>query len=305
MLKDRKEKCSKIFITIIAAIGCFIQLESTFVVYFEYETVTRSTYVSEKILEIMSMSICTSYSDIIDYDGIQNLTDINMKLIPRNFRQQVIQDVVTVRNIFDFTPANDTIIHVCDLRSISSRVRTQNEYKTCYNFIQIRKYYTQEYMCYVIEPDQYDIPYLTYVTSIDSPGEIYSVGINRSLAIKMKFVRIIVHSKKSLPIISKRFSIYTHVPQMDGILFKVRFSRHYVHYLGYPYDKFTCAPVQGVFEQCMESCAMNKSIEKFNRIVHDLDIVKKYDFKHISKSQVSMVGKIPGIIFRGSKYLGY
>ena len=127
MLKDRKKKCSKIFVTITAAIGCFIQLESTFVAYFKYETVTRSTYVSAKILEIMSMSICTSYPDIIDYDGIQNLTDINMKLLSRDFRQQVIQDIVTVRNIFDFTPANDTIIHSCDLRSISSRVRTQNK----------------------------------------------------------------------------------------------------------------------------------------------------------------------------------
>ena len=160
-------------------------------------------------------------------------------------------------------------------------------------------------MCYVIEPDQYDIPYLTYITSIDSPGEIYSIGINRSLAIKMKFVKIIVHSKKSLPTISKRFSIYTYVSQRNGTLFKVRFNRHFVHYLGYPYDKFTCASVRGVYQQCMESCAMNKSIEKFNRIVHDLDVVKKYDFKHMSKSQVSMVGKIPGIISSGSKYLGY
>lgn len=53
--------------------------------------------------------------------------------------------------------------------------------------------------------------------------------------------------------------------------------------LGYPYGDFICTDKSHIYYDCVESCAVNKSIESFGKILYDTDTYKKYDHKHVSR----------------------
>ena len=58
----------KLIVTMMAAIGCGYQLQSTMVVYFQYLSITRSTYVySINEIDLMCISVCIPYVDILNY----------------------------------------------------------------------------------------------------------------------------------------------------------------------------------------------------------------------------------------------
>ena len=69
-------------------------------------------------------------------------------------------------------------------------------------------------------------------------------------------------------------------------MFKVKYFNHFKHNLGYPYDTFTCSENRGTFDTCFERCCNRKSIKKFDKILHDLDIFKPYDRRHVSYADV-------------------
>ena len=120
------------------------------------------------------------------------------------------------------------------------------------------------------------------ISTIDNTNNVHSFEICNSFAARLKFVRLIVHSNYSLPRTSKQ---YSDVIQLANpmLFFRVKYVKIFIRMLGYPYEKFTCSERKGEYGECMESCAMNQSISKFNKVLHDIDIFKRYDYKHISK----------------------
>lgn len=69
----------------------------------------------------MSLSICVPYIDVLDYDELLKITKIDYLKIKRHERSLIIQDSLTLKQVFDYTPGNQTIIKACALRHISSR----------------------------------------------------------------------------------------------------------------------------------------------------------------------------------------
>lgn len=169
---------SKCAIGIIASIGCFIQLQSTLVAYFSYSTITRTASQSPRILEIMSLSLCVSYADMLDPKYIENLVPLKFWKLSRDERRAAIQDFLTIKQIFDATPSNESLMSGCAIRSKSPRVlyrpKTIDE---CHSLIKVKKYYTQEFMCYMFIPKNISINYLTYIISSTTRRNIRSATL--------------------------------------------------------------------------------------------------------------------------------
>lgn len=70
-------------------------------------------------------------------------------------------------------------------------------------------------------------------------------------------------------------------------VFNIKSTRHFVKYVGYAHDIFTCSEIPNIFQHCLESCANNATIEMFDRVSHDLDVTSHYNYKNISKTQIS------------------
>ena len=268
---------------ILAMIGCSFQLQSTLINYFKYLTITRTTYVYYfDTMDLMSISICIPYVDIIDYQKLKNVKKVNLIPLTRNDRAEKLQELLSIRNIFDLTLSNDTLLSSCALRSKTPRVMTKYDSNNeCNQFFGVKKYFSQEFMCYFISPNQYQIPYYSTYSSIDSSNVVYKIGVTDPFSSKVKYIRFIVHSNSSLPGISKRFSPVIKPSSMKS--FKLTYVKIFMERLGYPYGGFICADKSHIYYDCVESCAMNKSIESFGKILYDTDTYHKYDQKHVSK----------------------
>ena len=285
-MKVDNKLISKFVIMILAVIGCFIQIQSTLSTFFGYETVTRTTYVVPQFMELMALSLCSPYPDLINYNVLNKTKNLISKT--RNERHQEIQKLLTIKEIFDLTPDSRIVINGCVLRSNSTRtVTTLTTNAECMELFQTSKYYTQEYLCYLIKPKQFPIEYTTCTTTIDWPGVVYFIGIKYNVSRLMHYIKIVVHSSVLLPRESKRYSAYFELPENESSHFKVRYMRHILHYLGYPYDHFTCSNMPDEYDKCMEECTVAKCVKRFNKIPHDLNIAHPYEYRPISGQDVA------------------
>lgn len=287
MMTDNR-KILRMIVVLFAILGCSFQLQSIFVTYFKYSIGTKLISDDDKkFMDTMSLSICTPYADILDYKKLLQLKQIDMRKLTRLDKLMKTQDVLTVKEIFDLTPDEKAIVNYCALRYPSTRIFTRtNNATTCNTLFNVTKYYTQEFMCYMITPKEIDIPSSTLFTTIDSPGEIYLVGLRDEFSSMLHYIKFIVHSS-GLPYTSKRYARMSHERKPDSTMFHMFYRHHFLHMLGFPYHEFICSDTPDIHIDCIEHCVMNKSIYQFNRVVHDLDTVIRYKFKHISKTQVS------------------
>ena len=194
--------------------------------------------------------------------------------------------MLTVSDIYRYTPRNDSLLRHCGYRFQSTRVFTWSENKTlCHELFKVKKYYTQEFMCYWITPKKVDIPLLTYVRAIDFPRGIYGISIENRFSTKIRFIKFIVHNEKGLPVWSKRYSTSRLVSNCNRTMYHIGFIRQFVAYLGFPYDRFRCS--DDATDDCMVRCVNERTIKKYNRVAYDLDTMKAYNYKHMSITQVT------------------
>ena len=284
-----KHRIVRFIIFLCATLGFVYQLQSTLIGYFRHQTITRTSNVYHiDSMSVMSISICLPYVDILDYERLYKERKLKLNKLARKERFNALQDIVTVRDIFDFTPDSQSIISSCSLRINSPRVMTfLSDRVECNKQLTIKKYFSQEFMCYAVQPDQVELPYNIIFTTIDSPNTVYSVYLNKTVSSKLTFNRLIVHSNTSLPRISKRYSELINVNRKSDLT--VKYTKVFVELLGYPYDKFTCNSNSAIYTTCLEECSMGKSIQMFDRVLYDIDTVKRYSYKVISYKQSSKV----------------
>ena len=223
-----QNKWARTFITAMAIIGCSLQLQSTFVAYFSYESTTRTSFIKPGIQEDMSISMCTSYAEMIDYSqrkDLQKFMKRTKNFIERDRKFATVQELVTIRDILQLTPSNESLVTECGFRFVSTRLFTWTQSSTfCRENFKTTKYYTQEFVCYLIRPAQTNIPQLTYTSSLTYPRQVYVLRINSSFSTKITFVKFVIHSASKLPYLSKQYSSI----QYNAKSQKTRYTLKYV-----------------------------------------------------------------------------
>lgn len=293
LTRNMSLKVSKCIVVTVSTICCMFQLQSTLVSYFRYGTISRIEFVGTDILELMSLSLCVPYFPILNFKYIKRIFGINLKdascssCNEYNRKRDIVEEKITIRGIFDATPNSESLITYCSMMSESSRYFSRStDSVRCNELFRIKKYYTQEFVCYAFHPQQFQVPTLNYFTATDSPGIIYTIGINNSFASRMKYYKFIVHSRKSLPRRSKQFSELRRTVDPTRKWYNIRFSRYFIHSLGYPYNGFICSDDPLSYEECIENCVLNQTIHHYHRVAYDLDLEHPYDYSPITRSQI-------------------
>lgn len=291
--KMSNKKLLKIFIILTASFCCSYQLYNTFQTYFTYATVSRMELIGTHILELLSVSLCVPYLSFLNIDFVKKKFDVDLSTILNTSEnidyeqyRDIVEDKITIREILDQTYGTDKIITTCSMRFISSRYYNRtNDTKFCNELFKVRKYFTQDSICYLFEPKQIDVPTSNYFTATMFPGVKYSIGLNDSFSQHMRYYKFIVHSKTWLPFTSKNYAEVRRTNNPTKERYNIKFRRYWMKYLGYPYSEFTCTNDKYALSECREQCIMNHTIKKYGRIVYDLDTSIPYNYPAITKKQ--------------------
>lgn len=126
-----------------------------------------------------------------------NATDKRMKL----------SQLVTVKDIYKYTPSN-IMIKRCYVRRPQTCYIERYQGNDCLNAFTIRKFFTQEFICYRLHLKKYEhstYNYLTIGHALTSQGMLYLVDFNMVFK-AVGWMSVIAHDPDSYPHVSSAYS---------------------------------------------------------------------------------------------------
>lgn len=175
--------------------------------YFKYMTATATTITLPNRLNASSASLCIRYADLIPLpDGrpAYILENAEITARARNLTQSL-----TISEIFDATPAADSLIVRCLYRQPHTYRIFEGNREACNSLFPVTKYFMMESVCYafisanssLFEP----FVYQNLAFSLRYPGLFFSISLNKSALSGANFMKAIVHGL-NLPVDSIAFA---------------------------------------------------------------------------------------------------
>ena len=190
-------------------------------------------------------------------------------------------DVLTIRDIFNFTPSFD--IDACVYREPTGHNFVEGKHEAC-NFFTVTKYVQQEYVCYKIEEkNSYSIEFGHIFRSLYSERLLYKIIFGNKFA-RARTIRPTL-SVASLPHIGR---IYAKAYKKDACDITINLACHSIehNFMGYPYDRYHCSNYDSEYFDCFESCLNNATMKYLSRKLSYFYHFQPHDVKLISQSML-------------------
>lgn len=130
-------------------IGFVTQVIQVSMQYFAYETVTKVKFETPHTIQTHSVALCFRYADIIEAERLKKDTGLSFKPLTSLESGIGQEDLLTVQQIFNYTPDEHTIFSCCQVRGNNWMV-DQSDAAGCYEFFKVDRFFTLEFMCYRI-----------------------------------------------------------------------------------------------------------------------------------------------------------
>ena len=184
--------------------------------YFEYSATTILQMDIPTDLANPGLSVCWRYADLLDIDGLKMVDNrfeavnfTNEKTILDSVRK--INSMITVEQIFKFSPSSMSIMEDCSVRIPGQEVMKQMSSSGCRAMFEVKKFFIQEYVCYssvMTVSGNYD--YQKVGSSLNYPGTLYEIHFRLDLFKINQVLVPIVHRSDSLPTTSIYFAPRLH-----------------------------------------------------------------------------------------------
>lgn len=139
----------KCLLSAISIIGFAAQVIQVSILYFGYKTTTQVKIETPAFIRTHGVALCIRYTDIIDHKRLNNETGLTFRPL-RTLEDGIDQeDLLTVEQIFEYTPHENTLISKCFTRPDEWRYNF-NTGSGCYKVFNVTRFMTLEYMCYSI-----------------------------------------------------------------------------------------------------------------------------------------------------------
>ena len=276
-------------IRLLAIIGFLVQASQVVQTYLKFETTTLvSIDTSEKIIS-HTIAFCIRYTDIIDRKGLKKASGVELPVINYLDEALKVESVITIKQIFDHTPAPDHVLIDCSWRPDEWTIIQKSGSAACHDAFTVRRLFTQEFMCYIIRERVNVSLSLTAVTrSTFRKGVMLRVYLNASLS-DASFVSPIVH-RGWLPTRSRDHSpIVGNVAALrEGGKRTSRFDHLNLHYhdvditrLPKPYDTECVPKPEELMEHCQRDCLIH-AFADLNRVPGWHLLEQPYDLPPVS-----------------------
>ena len=141
----------KRLITVASLIGFLCQVIQVSIQYFAYKTTTQVKIKSPELITAHSVAICIRYGDILNKTRLKKDAGITFKPL-RELSDGIRQEnLLTVDQIFEYTPNEFDLIIACFSRPDNWRYTINNNGTECYKWFNVTRFFTLEFMCYNIE----------------------------------------------------------------------------------------------------------------------------------------------------------
>ena len=227
------------------------------------------------------VSLCFRFIDIVNLTRFNSDTGSDVKM-PTSLDERIdLEDKMNIRQMFDYTPDVDDILKSCFYRPDDWNFKLMSG-PDCRSFVNVSRYLTQEYMCYMFSPIITPNIRLQSVTqSMYYQFMVYQITLNPNLS-KVMFVNTAIFENE-LPYISRDFSVLTNLigsqHMYSGIYLSVYPATFRFIRLQRPYDTMCRNLKTDIIFQCMHKCYMQNIQEIGGKIPASQIITAKSNYK--------------------------
>lgn len=268
------------------AIGMIIQLTAMARLYFSYKVTTTIDISIPDTIQPQALSFCTRYTDIMDYERLNNETGRNWEYTMDHLKVKKYQKELTLAEIFKFTPnitLKETRFRKSDTYDITMILGpAANEH------VIVHKYVYLEYMCYkIMQKDLEQQSYDFYSETIAMPGFAWGVWIDldnitdsnrhdkQNPLARAEIVKFTIHdvrtypyrSLKSVPGLGRRYDHGVRVAHYN--MFQSSKVELRSNLLPTPYESDCFDYSENGFHDevhCRQECVRNKMKKRFNKV---------------------------------------
>lgn len=277
--------------------GCFFQAFQLTSDYFRFATKTKVDVNFPRLVTAPYFSFCSRFSELVDFEKARLLYNITIR---EEVRDTLVANF-TLKQLFVLTPHRSQVLNKCILRLPKTYERQYLNGSACYVVLNTRKYYMQEFMCYMLglnTSKQYEFEPVAQMDH--AKGNLYNLRFNRSLLGRSLYITHIVHGP-SKPRESRYFTNVLRLQFENNATysymneFSYAFSQFHYKFLPYPYDTM-CGLNNGQTERrCKQKCGTKDTVRTLGKIpfnwiidedTEDVDLNHKllssYDLNHVT-----------------------
>ena len=241
--------------------------------YFGYKTTSKITLEMDDKFRAPEVAFCVNYTHILKtYKNLTYIPKTDDFLIQRHLNGTL--EHLSVREVFDMTPANTSILKECERRAyckdLVGSIVTEDGPK-CYDTFKVNKVMIQRKVCYIISPygkagrQKYRTSDL--IQALVTPGKYYQVTLTDFFS-NTSWIQLIAYYGE-YPYHSRHFARGHERLREDGYPIDNHYSLSFKYYditlLPSPYET-NCTSNPKIFEaRCKTDCLI-KGLKTVNRV---------------------------------------
>lgn len=275
--------------------GLLWQLSTLSTSYFQYQMISKVSYMKNDTVIPPAMSICLPFPEMIDLNKV-GWNELNLS---SHEEQARFLRSVTVRQVFDATP------HFRELIS-DAWMRERNSFGIDHSLksFQIDKFTKNDDVCYRIQnryADDKGFSYKSHQISFGvHPGIIFFVGFNKSKISGVTEADIYLHESEKYPRGDRDFPIYlggtkSFVDSNAQSLWGISQVKETFHLLPSPFETNCKDYKLNNYEteyHCIYDCISQRFIKKFNKTVFTAVHTEPNDDLTITRDEIIEQGKL-------------
>lgn len=183
-----------VVVTTVATCLLLFQLSSVSDQYFQYMIETRVVYSQPIRISMPSVALC------FDAISMINLTEFQSKFPNKKMDGQELSQTLTISDIFNSTPSNDTIMLECKYKTNISFALQYKKGLECYEIFQVMKYQKLHKLCYDIRSIDYWLFLAERVSQgLEEPGTFIDFSLNETLFTNVSSFTVTIHNHDREP----------------------------------------------------------------------------------------------------------
>ena len=286
-----KFKMASFVFWILCVFGMTYQLVLIFKIYFEYDVSTRVDIAIPSRVSPQTVTLCTHYADVLDYDRLNRHTNRNWTFTEDLDQRHQYQNEITVEEIFHFSPENTSFVIALWLKKEKSAKWYYYNNSDLYDYVTVKRFVYLEYICYSMTPVN---------ASSERYNELaaapYGLGVIRQYYFsdyvkRSNFIVVVITNDDSglyraLRTSTYRFRYYNESTK-SAHYNKFIVREYSIEIIGLPHPyKSDCFDYKSVgYEDaidCRQDCNRNQTINKFDKLPYSLIIREPQPRKIVS-----------------------
>ena len=204
--------------------GLLYQIYQITDIYFQYKTRTTTKIFLTYSVSNPTLHSCIKVRNLFDFKRWNRVNPISRKFklpgpdrIERRQFEEKYNSMLTLKEIFEYTPSTDDIIEYCRLRKPDEYAMKDYNTSECYEFFIVNKYFHREFMCYhfkltrkILAGKKYDIDQVLF--SQNAQSVMFQVILNKTSTKQANYLTAFAQIENSNLLYSTGMSDYNFKP---------------------------------------------------------------------------------------------